>query len=62
MAGNIGEYFFNFVYTGEKNGLDITLFENNHIYKTKPDSYEATLVYLIRRHGELTTQKDHKTR
>ena len=43
----------NFVYTGENEGLRVTLFENNA--RPYPDSatYEAALVYLIRRGEEL---------
>ncbi|MBS3994161.1 MAG: class I SAM-dependent methyltransferase [Alkaliphilus sp.] len=36
----------NFAYTGEKNNIHITIFENNHI--VSESSYEATLTYLIR--------------
>ena len=44
----------NFAYTGEQEGLHVTLLENNYINRYRPDTYEATLVYLIRRRGELT--------
>jgi len=44
----------NFAYTGQQDDLHITLLENNYINRHRPDSYEATLVYLIRRRGELT--------
>jgi ubiquinone/menaquinone biosynthesis C-methylase UbiE len=44
----------NFVYSGEKDGIHVTLFENNHIIEEKPNTYEATLLYLIREAGELT--------
>jgi len=36
----------NFVYTGSKNDIDITIFENNFI--TNKTNYEATIIYLIR--------------
>ncbi len=36
----------NFVYTGSKNNIDITIFENNFI--TNKTNYEATIIYLIR--------------
>ena len=49
----------NFAYTGEKGGLHVTVFENNFINPLQPNSYEATLVYLIRHKGELTIQTDH---
>jgi SAM-dependent methyltransferase len=44
----------NFGYTGEQENLHVTLLENNYINRYRPDTYEATLVYLIRRRGELT--------
>jgi len=44
----------NFCYTGSKDGVEITLFENNYIPKPFRMVYEATLVYLIRRQGDLT--------
>lgn len=50
----------NFVYTGEKEGVHVTLFENNYINPICPNTYEATLVYLIRQHGELTIHRDHQ--
>lgn len=36
----------NFVYSGEKENINVTLFENNHI--TSENTYEATLFYIIR--------------
>jgi ubiquinone/menaquinone biosynthesis C-methylase UbiE len=50
----------NFAYTGEKAGVHVTLFENNYINPLHPNTYEATLVYMIRQHGELTIQSDHQ--
>ncbi len=44
----------NFAYTGEQEDLHVTLLENNYINLYRPNTYEATLVYLIRRRGELT--------
>jgi hypothetical protein len=44
----------NFAYIGEQEGLHVTLLENNYINRYRPDTYEATLVYLIRERGELT--------
>lgn len=49
----------NFAYTGEKDGIHVTVLENNHINPFRPETYEATLVYLIRRQGELTIHTDH---
>ena len=49
----------NFAYSGEKNGVHVTLLENNYINTFRPNTYEATLVYLIREQGELTIHTDH---
>lgn len=56
VAGKTREIFRenNFVYTGEQEDLHVTLMENNYINRYRPDTYEATLVYLIRRKGKLT--------
>lgn len=56
VAGKTREIFRdnNFAYTGKKGELHVTLLENNYINGYRPDTYEATLVYLIRRRGELT--------
>lgn len=48
----------NFCYTGAKDGVEITIFENNYIPKTDRAIYEATLVYLIRREGKLSIHTD----
>jgi len=50
----------NFVYTGDKDGVQVTLFENNFVNPSCPNTYEVTFVYLIRRHGELTIRTDHQ--
>jgi ubiquinone/menaquinone biosynthesis C-methylase UbiE len=50
----------NFAYTGEKDGVHVTLLENNYINPFRPNTYEATFVYLIRQQGELTIQIDHQ--
>ncbi len=50
----------NFAYTGEKNGVHVTLLENNYINPFRPNTYEATLVYLIRRAGDLTIHTDRQ--
>jgi SAM-dependent methyltransferase len=44
----------NFVYTGERDGIHVTLFENNHRGLKKPGTYEAVLVYLLRQQEELS--------
>ncbi|MDA8133352.1 MAG: class I SAM-dependent methyltransferase [Desulfobacteraceae bacterium] len=56
VAGKTREIFSdnNFAYTGEQGDLHVTLLENNHINRHCPDTYEAVLVYLIRRRGKLT--------
>ena len=43
----------NFVYAGSRGDVEITIFENNHACGSRPTTYEATLVYLIRRKGKL---------
>ena len=50
----------NFAYTGEKDGVHVTLIENNYINPFRPNTYEATLVYLIRQQGELTIHTDNQ--
>ena len=49
----------NFAYVGDKNGVHVTLLENNYINTFRPNTYEATFVYLIRQKGELTISTDH---
>ncbi|MGA1842213.1 MAG: class I SAM-dependent methyltransferase [bacterium] len=51
----------NFCYTGTKDNEEITIFENNYIPKTDRATYEATLVYLIRRNGRLSIYTDCHT-
>lgn len=43
----------NFAYTGERGDTHLTLQENNYINPYRPETYEATLTYLIRQRGEL---------
>ncbi len=49
----------NFCYTGTNEEVEITIFENNYIPNTKRTTYEATLVYLIRRAGKLSIHTDN---
>ena len=49
----------NFVYTGENHDTHLTLFENNWI--VSDSTYEAVMVYLIRRNGELSIQHEVHT-
>ena len=44
----------NFAYTGEKDDIHVTLLENNYINPYAPNTYEITMVYLIRQKGKLT--------
>jgi len=62
VVGKMEETFQdnNFAYTGEKDGVHVTLLENNYINPFHPNTYEATLVYLIRQQGELTIHTDHQ--
>lgn len=50
----------NFAYTGDKDGVHVTLFENNYINPLLSNTYEATFVYLIRQQGELTIHTDRQ--
>lgn len=50
----------NFAYTGERDGVHITVLENNYINPFRPNTYEATLVYLIRQQGELAIHTDRQ--
>lgn len=49
----------NFAYTGEKDDVHVTLLENNYVNPFRPETYEATMVYLIRHRGGLTVHHDH---
>ena len=49
----------NFCYTGAKDDVEITIFENNYVSKQDPSTYEATLVYLIRQEGKLNVYTDN---
>lgn len=49
----------NFACTGAKDGVPVTLFGNNYINPFRPHTYEAALVYLIRRQRDLTIHTDH---
>jgi SAM-dependent methyltransferase len=51
----------NFAYAGVKDDIKITVFENNHISDPQGDTYEATIVYLIRRSGDLEIATDRHT-
>ena len=51
----------NFVYTGSKGGIEITLFENNYIPDPAGITYESTTVFLIRRKGKLEIHSDTDT-
>ena len=61
VVANIAERFRqnNFVYTGSRGDIEITLFENNYIPAPSATTYEVTLVYLIRRKGKLEVYTDH---
>jgi len=57
MRDNFNEN--NFIYTGSKKNIKITIFENNCI--TSKTNYEATLVYLIRCNKKLKIYTDKHT-
>ena len=48
----------NFAYTGESKEVHVTLLENNYSNPFRPNTYEATLVYLIRKKGELSVHTE----
>lgn len=50
----------NFAYTAERDGVQVTLFENNYINRFHPNTYESTMAYLIRRQGELTIHTENQ--
>lgn len=50
----------NFAYAGGTADLSVTLLENNYIHPFRPNTYEATLVYLIRQRGELTIRTERQ--
>lgn len=43
----------NFAYSGKRGNIEVTVLENNYLPDREGTTYEATLVYLIRRRGEL---------
>src|SRR5690554_699731 len=49
----------NFAYVGERDGIHVTLLENNHVLPPGDEQYEAVMVFLIRQGGELDVQVDH---
>lgn len=60
VVGKTAEQFQdnNFAYTGERSGIHLTLLENNYVNPWRPETYDATFVYLIREQGELTLRTD----
>ncbi len=50
----------NFAYTGERGDTHLTVLENNYINPYRPETYEATLTYLIRQRGELTIHHEQQ--
>jgi SAM-dependent methyltransferase len=60
IVASIAEKFSsnNFVYTGSRGEIEITLFENNYLPAPDNSTYEAALVYLIRRKGKLEIHTD----
>lgn len=60
IVAHISEEFRenNFVYTGSQGDIEVTVFENNYVLKPAQTTYEATVVYLIRRRGKLEIHSD----
>lgn len=52
VVANLKEDFNNnnFVYSGDKDNISVTVFENNHVVSR--NIYESTIFYLIRKNGE----------
>ncbi len=50
----------NFVYEGHKDHVRVTLFENNYVNPFRPDTYEATFVYMVRHKGELKIHTENQ--
>ncbi|MFO8191742.1 MAG: class I SAM-dependent methyltransferase [Bacillota bacterium] len=48
----------NFAYSGSSEDLQVTVFENNYLPDPKGSVYEATMIYLVRRGGELEIYSD----
>ena len=48
----------NFCYTGSKDDIEITVFENDYVCRPDRSRYEATIIYLIRHKGRLETYTD----
>lgn len=63
IVANLKESFKenNFVYTGKKGDIEITIFENNYIPPDNDSICEATIIYLIRNKGKLETYTDIHT-
>lgn len=63
ITGKTRETFRNnsFAYTGEKGNTHLTVLESNYINPYRPDTYDITLVYLIREKGELTSYVENTT-
>jgi SAM-dependent methyltransferase len=63
IVAHISEEFQenNFVFTGSKGDVEITLFENNYVPDPAGTTYEATVVFLIRRKGKLEIHSDTDT-
>lgn len=51
----------NFCYSGTKDDIEITVFENNYIPKQNPSTYQAVMIYVIRKAGKLSSYTDCHT-
>ena len=60
IVASIAEKFSsnNFVYSAVKGEMEITIFENNYFPDSYRTTYEAILIYLIRRNGKLEIHTD----
>lgn len=46
------------IWTSKKDNLDITFIENNYDPNPKDDTYETTMIFLIRENGKLKIEQD----
>ena len=50
----------NFAYEGAKDDVQVTLLENNYINPFRPNTYEATFIFMIRQKGNLSIYTENQ--
>lgn len=60
ILGHIKEEFKanNFVYSGKKDNIEVTLFENNYIPEPFNNTYESSIACMVRKSGKLEIYTD----